>query len=103
MNSVESAYLVWYSVLILYDVPTSNLHLPPVGLARTWEHLKRENYKKVEEGARLPLADDDILGMAVDSGDRVASGALNIHEIGVGGLNKSLELVLSLFFFKSGV
>jgi len=63
---------------------------------------KRELQKKLDK-KRVPFADDDILGMAVDSGDRVASGALNIHEIGVGGLDKSLELVLSLFFFEGRV
>jgi len=52
---------------------------------------------------RATFADDDVLGVAIHGGNRVAAGALNIHEIRVGGLNESLELVLSLFFLKSGV
>ena len=52
---------------------------------------------------KLPFADNDALGVAVYGGDGVTVGALNIHEIGVRGLDKSLELVLSLFFFVSGV
>ena len=55
------------------------------------------------EYLRASFTDHDILGMAVNSGNGIAARALNIHEIGVRSLNKSLELVLSLFFFKARV
>ena len=49
------------------------------------------------------FAGDDALSVTEDSGDGRASWALNIHEIGVGALNKSVELVLSLFVFEGRV
>jgi len=43
-------------------------------------------------------ADHDSLGVAEDSGDPVAAGALDVHEITVRMLNKPLQLVPPLFF-----
>ena len=40
------------------------------------------------------LADDNGLGVGEDGGDDEAAGALDVHEEGSGGGDKSLELVL---------
>ena len=41
--------------------------------------------------------------MAEDSGDLVATGALHIHEKGVGVLDQTLQLALALFLLREGV
>ena len=41
-------------------------------------------------------AEDDGLSVAEDGRDLVASGALDVHEVGVGVLHKALQLVLAL-------
>jgi hypothetical protein len=43
------------------------------------------------------------LGMTEDDCSFVAASALNVHEIGVGSGNKSLEFVRLSFVFKVGV
>ena len=49
------------------------------------------------------VAGDYGLCMAEDDGSFVAASALDVHEIGVGGGNKSLEFVCLSFCFKGGM
>ena len=48
-------------------------------------------------------AQDDSLGVAENCGDLVTSGALDIHEEGVGVLDQTLQLALALFLLREGV
>ena len=48
-------------------------------------------------------AQDDGLSVAENSGDLVATGALDIHEKGVGVLDQTLQLALALFLLREGV
>lgn len=48
-------------------------------------------------------AENDSLSMAEDSGNVEAARALNVHEVGVRRLHKSLQLVLSFFRIKGRV
>ena len=48
-------------------------------------------------------AEDDGLSVAEDGRDLVASGALDVHEVGVGVLHKALQLVLALLVLGSRV
>lgn len=43
------------------------------------------------------------LSVREDHLDVLARSTLNIHKVRVGGLDKSLELILKLFFFVDGV
>lgn len=49
---------------------------------------------RLAQDGSAALADDDGLGVGEDGGDDEAAGALDVHEEGSGGGNKSLELVL---------
>ena len=51
----------------------------------------------------LPFTLDDLGRVTEDGGNGLAALALHIHEVGIGGLDHSLQLVLLLFFFESGV
>jgi hypothetical protein len=49
------------------------------------------------------IAGDDCLGVAEDNRGAVAALASHVHEVGVRGLNQTLELVALLFVFVFGV
>ena len=55
------------------------------------------------EDCGAPSAHHNCLGGAEHSGDPVASGALDVHEEGVGVLDEPLQLVLPLLFMVQGV
>ena len=46
----------------------------------------------------LRRAEDDVLGVREYSADGLTDGALHIHEVRIGALDLSLELVLVLLF-----
>ena len=48
-------------------------------------------------------AQDDSLSVAENCCDLVTSGALNVHEEGVGMLDQTLQLALALFLLGEGV
>ena len=48
-------------------------------------------------------AKDDGVSVGEDSGDTHAAGALDVHEVGVGGLDKAFLLVGSLLLSDGGV
>jgi len=48
-------------------------------------------------------AEDDGLSVAENCGDLVATGALDVHEKGVGVLDQTLQLALALFLLREGV
>ena len=48
-------------------------------------------------------AEDNSVCVREDSGDTHAAGALHVHEVGVGGLDKTLLLVGSLLLSDGGV
>jgi len=48
-------------------------------------------------------AQDDSLSVAENCCDLVTSGALDIHEKGVGVLNQTLQLALALFLLREGM
>ena len=48
-------------------------------------------------------AEDDGLSVAENGGDLVATGALDVHEKGVGVLDQTLQLTLALFLLREGV
>merc|ERR1719474_120471 len=50
-----------------------------------------------------PGAHNHCLGVAEHSGDPVAAGTLDVHEVGVGMLDKPLQLMLSLLLMVEGM
>jgi len=46
---------------------------------------------------RTPSTHHDSLGVAEHSGDPVAAGAFDVHEVGVGMLHQTFQLVFSFF------
>merc|ERR1719402_35688 len=47
---------------------------------------------------RTPSTHHDSLGVAEHGGDPVAAGAFDVHEVGVGMLHQTFQLVFSFFF-----
>jgi hypothetical protein len=45
-------------------------------------------------------AHHDRLGMTEDGGDLIAAGAFHVHEVGVGLLHETLQLVTAAFLFR---
>ena len=91
-SKLTCSHLV-HSPFLLQAVPKLSLHLPPVGVHRMNPHL----YKVISKRFVLPLAWDSALSVGEQSIDCVALRALNVHEVGVGRLNESLQLVESFF------